>query len=362
LSDAISIKNLSKNYGTVQALRDVTLTVAKGEMMAVLGPSGCGKSTLLKVLAGLILTHHGEVYLDGRRIDHEPPQRRGIGFVFQNYALFERMTVADNILFGLRVRGAGKDKKKERLGELLAVTGLNGQEHKYPRQLSGGQQQRVALARALAPEPEVILLDEPLSALDIQVRRSLRHELKRIQQKTGVTTVIVTHDQEEAFMLGDRVAVMNDGRLEQVGVPLDVYHLPQNEFIATFVGENNVLQSVATQTELRVHGEIFARVSGSMQGNFRLYIRPEDLVLRRESRKKVGTGLHGVVLQTDFHGPFYSYTIILEDGRQLLARLAQPEAAALNLKPGEPVRVTGKPNLIVPCGEQPERPRTAVLA
>lgn len=346
MSDAIAVKNLTKYYGTVKALDSVTLSVAKGEMLAVLGPSGCGKSTLLKVLAGLIPSTNGEVHLGGRRVDGEPPQTRGMGFVFQNYALFERMTVAENILFGLRVRRAAREKKKERLEELLRVTGLTGQEHKFPRQLSGGQQQRVALARALAPKPGVILLDEPLSALDIQVRRHLRLELKKIQQTLGVTSIIVTHDQEEAFELGDRVAVMNRGRLAQIGTPRDVYHLPQNEFVAGFVGENNVLTGEVREGTLYVNGEFFSKVPRHANGAFTVYVRPEDLMLARESRKEAIPGMSAKVAQIRFNGPTYYYLLVTDDKRELSALLTRQDAAVLNLIPGDAVRVTGKPNLL----------------
>lgn len=351
MSDAIAVHKLAKHYGSVKALDQVTLSVAKGEMLAVLGPSGCGKSTLLKVLAGLTPATGGEVYLGERRVDHEPPQKRGMGFVFQNYALFERMTVAENIVFGLRVRKEKKAVKEQRLAELLAVTGLVGQEHKYPRQLSGGQQQRVALARAMAPSPGVILLDEPLSALDIQVRRSLRHELKHLQQKLGVTTIIVTHDQEEAFELGDRVAVMNGGRLEQIGTPRDVYHLPQNEFVAGFVGENNVLLGEVRAGTIYVNGEYISKAPRHANGFYRVYLRPEDLLLQRESKKEDLSGLVARVREIRFNGATYYYMLQAEGGLELSVLLPRPEAAMLNLIPDDTVRITGNPNLLVPMGQ-----------
>jgi sulfate/thiosulfate transport system ATP-binding protein len=232
----ITVSNARKNYGDFVALDDVSLEIPSGSLTALLGPSGSGKSTLLRAIAGLEGLDSGVVSIGGVDVTREPPQKRGIGFVFQHYAAFKHMTVRDNVAFGLTIRKRPKAEVRRKVDELLEIVGLDGFQHRYPAQLSGGQRQRMALARALAVEPEVLLLDEPFGALDARVRAELREWLRRLHEEVHVTTVFVTHDQEEAMEVADQIAVMNDGVIEQVGGPRDLYEDPASEFVMSFVG------------------------------------------------------------------------------------------------------------------------------
>jgi sulfate transport system ATP-binding protein len=241
---SILVRNVSKRFGNFVAVDDVSLEVESGSLTALLGPSGSGKSTLLRIVAGLEWPDSGEILLSGKDATALAPQKRNVGFVFQHYAAFKHMTVRDNIAFGLRVRRRPKTEIRERVDELLGLVQLQGFGHRYPAQLSGGQRQRMALARALAPEPQVLLLDEPFGALDARVRAELREWLRRLHDVMHVTTVFVTHDQEEAMEISDQIAVLNHGRLEQVGPPRELYDEPASEFVMTFVGDANVLGGV----------------------------------------------------------------------------------------------------------------------
>src|SRR5690242_4508433 len=234
---AIEAREITKRFGDFLALEDVSIDVASGSLTALLGPSGSGKSTLLRVIAGLERPDAGAVFISGREATALAPQKRGVGFVFQHYAPFTHMTVWENVAFGLRIRHRPKEEVAERVGRLLELVQLTGLGKRYPAQLSGGQRQRMALARALAPEPEVLLLDEPFGALDARVRAELREWIRRLHDEVHVTTVFVTHDQEEALELADRVAVLDHGRLEQVGAPSDLYDSPASEFVLRFVGD-----------------------------------------------------------------------------------------------------------------------------
>jgi putative spermidine/putrescine transport system ATP-binding protein len=237
----LELTGIQKRFGTTVAVEDFNLAAEKGEFVSFLGPSGCGKTTTLRMIAGFEVPTEGTISVDGKDITHRPPNRRNVGMVFQSYALFPNMSVADNIGFGLRVRKRPKDQIAQRVGELLELIHLPDKGNRYPYQLSGGQQQRVALARALAIEPEVLLLDEPLSALDAKIRVALRKEIRSIQRQLGITTVYVTHDQEEAMSLSDRVVVMSEGRVEQIGPPPDIYNFPATPFVASFVGTLNLV-------------------------------------------------------------------------------------------------------------------------
>jgi sulfate transport system ATP-binding protein len=238
---SLELQKVGKRFGTYTALDDVSLRVAEGELIALLGPSGCGKTTLLRILAGLETVDAGKVLFDGVDLTRTPAAARNVGLVFQHYALFEHMTVFDNVAFGLRVRGASRARVADRVRELLDQVRLDGFAARAPSQLSGGQRQRVALARALAAEPRVLLLDEPFGALDARVRQELRAWLRRLHTETRATTVLVTHDREDAFEVADRVAVMNAGRLEQVGAPVDVFHEPASAWVMRFLGDVNEL-------------------------------------------------------------------------------------------------------------------------
>ena len=235
----LELRGIRKEFGEVTALEGLSLEVGSGEFVSLLGPSGCGKTTALRIVAGFERPTGGELFVNDQDVTHVPANRRNMGMVFQAYSLFPNMTAKQNVEFGLRVRGADRAERHRRASELLELVGLSARADRYPHQLSGGQQQRVALARALAIQPAVLLLDEPLSALDAKVRVQLREEIKRIQTQLGITTLYVTHDQEEALSVSDRVVVMSEGRLEQVGVPADIYRNPRTPFVAEFVGTMN---------------------------------------------------------------------------------------------------------------------------
>jgi len=249
----LSIRNLTKRYGTFTALKSVSLDVYAGELICFLGPSGCGKTTLLRAVAGLDMQDEGRIEMGGKDVSHLPPSARDFGIVFQSYALFPNLTVAANVGYGLVNRRMPRAKIRERVDELLALVGLPDQGSKYPGQLSGGQQQRVALARALATSPSLLLLDEPLSALDARVRVRLRDEIKSLQRRLGVTTILVTHDQEEALAMADRIVVMNHGVIEQVGTPEEVYSRPATPFVADFIGTMNFIEAEISRTGARAH-------------------------------------------------------------------------------------------------------------
>ncbi|MCU0928558.1 MAG: putative 2-aminoethylphosphonate ABC transporter ATP-binding protein [Burkholderiaceae bacterium] len=281
----LALEGVAKQFGSFTALRGVDLQVARGEFVCFLGPSGCGKTTLLRIVAGLETPTRGRLLQAGRDITALPPAQRDYGIVFQSYALFPNLTVADNVAYGLVNRREPKDKVRARVAELLGLVGLPGSEGKYPAQLSGGQQQRIALARALATSPGLLLLDEPLSALDAIVRVHLRQEIKALQRRLGVTTIMVTHDQEEALSVADRIVVMNHGVIEQVGTPLEVYREPATPFVADFVGRVNVVPAVrGTEGRLRIGATEFQ--GNGLAGHGRagesvtVYLRPEDVLAR----------------------------------------------------------------------------------
>ena len=276
----LQLAGISKRFGQQQVLSQLDLTIGKGEFVCLLGPSGCGKTTLLRQIAGLDVPDSGHIVMDGRDITLLPPAQRDYGIVFQSYALFPNLSVADNIAYGLG--GARRDKAR-RVAELLALIGLDGIAGKYPAQLSGGQQQRVALARALATSPSLLLLDEPLSALDARVREHLRREIRSLQQKLGITTIMVTHDQEEALTMADRVVVMNAGRIEQCATPFTLYREPATRFVASFVGQGNCLAACSRSSQHATLGDVSLLLPaphGTPPGSaLTLFIRPEDLIL-----------------------------------------------------------------------------------
>jgi iron(III) transport system ATP-binding protein len=276
----LKLQGIRKEFGSFTALRDIELEVAQGEFVCFLGPSGCGKTTLLRIIAGLEAQSAGSVRQSGRDISRLPPAQRDYGIVFQSYALFPNLSVFDNVAYGLVNRRNSRKIVNARVAELLALVGLPDAGGKYPSQLSGGMQQRIALARALATSPGLLLLDEPLSALDALERLRLRQEIRSLQQRLGVTTIMVTHDQEEALSMADRIVVMNHGAIEQVGAPLDIYREPASPFVADFVGKVNVLSGTAEDGGLRV-GSLVLHSSGKPRsGNVRIYLRPEDIVAR----------------------------------------------------------------------------------
>jgi iron(III) transport system ATP-binding protein len=280
----LRIVNITKRFGAFTALNRINLEIRKGEFVCFLGPSGCGKTTLLRAIAGLDLQDEGTIFLNGRDVSHAEPSQRDFGIVFQSYALFPNLTVARNVGYGLVNRKWPRAKVAERVRELLALVGLPEQGEKYPLQLSGGQQQRVALARALATSPGLLLLDEPLSALDAKVRIRLRGEIRALQKRLGVTTIMVTHDQEEALAMADRIVVMNSGQIEQVGSPETIYRTPETAFVSDFVGHMTFLEAqVAAPGKVNIGGLVFevADPRGFLPGTrVKLAIRPEDVKTR----------------------------------------------------------------------------------
>ncbi|MEO7547405.1 MAG: putative 2-aminoethylphosphonate ABC transporter ATP-binding protein [Ramlibacter sp.] len=279
----LDLRSIRKEFGGFTALHSIDLGIRKGEFVCFLGPSGCGKTTLLRIIAGLEAQTAGEVWQSGpdgvlRNISRLPPAQRDYGIVFQSYALFPNLSVADNVAYGLVNRKTPRARISQRVSELVKLVGLPGSESKYPSQLSGGQQQRIALARALATSPGLLLLDEPLSALDALERLRLRSEIRALQQKLGVTTIMVTHDQEEALSVADRIVVMNHGVIEQVGTPLDIYREPASPFVADFVGKVNVIPAQVTAGHLHV-GRLRIPCDGADR-EARVYLRPEDVLAR----------------------------------------------------------------------------------
>ncbi len=282
----LELTDIQKRFGDVAAVEDFNLAAERGEFVSFLGPSGCGKTTTLRMIAGFERPTDGTIVVDGTDITHRPPNRRNVGMVFQSYALFPNMSVADNIGFGLKVRKTPKDQIRKKVGELLGIINLPDKGASFPYQLSGGQQQRVALARALAIEPQVLLLDEPLSALDAKIRIVLRKEIRSIQRQLGITTVYVTHDQEEALSLSDRVVVMSEGRIEQIGTPAEIYNFPATPFVASFVGTLNLIAARVVEAgtgrlsaegqELRAARPITEARDG---GIVTLALRPESIEL-----------------------------------------------------------------------------------
>ena len=309
LRDAfLRVEGLGRDFGRFTAMQDIRLEVAQGEFLCLLGPSGCGKTTLLRAIAGLDTPSRGKIFQAGREITRLPPSARDFGIVFQSYALFPNMSVAANIGYGLRGPAWPRARAAQRVAELLELVGLTAQAQRYPAQISGGQQQRVALARALATEPGLLLLDEPLSALDAIVRLHLRQELRAVQRRLGVTTVMVTHDQEEALGLADRVAVMDRGRVMQIGTPQEVYATPANPFVAGFVGRSSSFDAVVAGDGLRLRDGTHLRATAAHrhpEGTaVRVFIRPEDVILGGEgglSAELRGMEYLGATCRLDLH-------------------------------------------------------------
>ena len=336
------IDAVTQRYGTFNAVDHVTLDIKAGELIALLGPSGCGKTTLLRIIAGFILQTEGHVMIGENMVDGLPPNRRHVGIVFQNYALFPHMTIAENIAYGLAARGVSKADQQARVKEMLSLIKLDHIAERYPKQLSGGQQQRVALARALAVKPNILLLDEPFAALDKNLRLDMQIEIKRIQRLAGTTTVLVTHDQEEALSMADRVAVLNAGRLEQYAPPTEVYDKPTSLFVNTFVGTANTLpgklialNGVAT-VALDVGGDITVRaptVPIAVGDRVTVCMRPEHLRLADS-----GEGLAGIVEMGLPLGPSIVHEVRTADGRAL--KVTEPRATGSQPRaPGSAVRV-----------------------
>jgi len=305
---SIELRELHKHFGPTAAVSGVSLSACEGELLALVGPSGCGKTTLLRLIAGFERPDSGDVLLNGQSVLDQEPERRSVGIVFQDYALFPHMSVGENIGYGLRFLRLGRAERRMRVQELLRLIGLHELAEQRPNELSAGQQQRVALARALAPQPRILLLDEPLSALDAQLREELRSEIKRLQRELRITTIHVTHDQEEALAIADRVAVMNAGSIEQISPPQELYQYPQTEFVARFVGRGNLLSGVVTRSE---PGQLIIQLDGSetlrlsqdshllpINTRIQWLIRPERLALDGSRANR----LNGTIVGLEFLG------------------------------------------------------------
>jgi spermidine/putrescine transport system ATP-binding protein len=329
MQPVVHFKNVNKLYGELPAVEDLDLAIEPGQFVTLLGPSGCGKSTTLRMLGGFEDLTSGEIYLDGKPISHLPPHKRNVNIVFQDYALFPHLTVRRNIAFGLELKGMASGAIHKRVTELLSLVALQDYAERMPAQLSGGQRQRVALMRALAPDPNVLLLDEPLSALDAKLRQQMQIELKTIQQKTGKTFIFVTHDQEEALTMSDVIVVMNKGRIEQIGKPSELYARPHSRFVADFIGQSNLLEctivSVAgTVATFDWRGNVVhADVIGSTVtpgAHATLALRPETLYCLT-AKPEGRLALKGRIVRRVFKGAHTSITVTLENGASLVVQL-----------------------------------------
>jgi len=315
---SIRVENLEKRFNGFHAVRDVSFRVADGEFVTLLGPSGSGKSTILRCIAGLEEANSGLIEIKGQDVTHVPVQDRQIGFVFQHYALFRHMSILDNVAFGPRVRGVGKRERHEKARELLNLVGLTGMEHRKPSQLSGGQRQRVALARALAPEPQLLLLDEPFGALDARLRKELRAWLRELHDRIKLTSLLVTHDQDEAFELSDRVLVVNQGKIEQSAHPQEIFDQPATAFVASFVGETNHVEGVVDEGTVAWGPFRFKAIHLKQGTKAKVLFRPNDVYV--SSLREHG-GWPGVIQSIQFLGANVAFAIRLEDGSLLNAIL-----------------------------------------
>ena len=344
--DAISLHGVKKDFGNFTAISSVSFEISDNEFFTLLGPSGCGKTTLLRMIAGFEATSAGKIKLYGDEIENLPPNKRPVNTVFQNYALFPHMTVTENIGFGLQMLGWSKLSIDRRVIEMVELVKLDDFVNRKPSQLSGGQQQRVALARAMAPRPKVLLLDEPLSALDLKLRKDMRSELKKLQRDTGITFIFVTHDQEEALSMSDRIAVMSSGKVQQIGSPSEIYENPLNRFVADFIGETNLIDA----TVEKINGELIicrlssgqsltttinSNVSVGQSGAFS--VRPESLIMSKKQLNK--NDLKGTVGQATYLGTDTQFEILLDQDLALAVRLQNSVLNLENFRNGDQVFV-----------------------
>lgn len=343
---AISLKNVRKNFGSFTAISDVSFDIKDNEFFTLLGPSGCGKTTLLRLIAGFEDTTEGAIHLYGDEIENLPPNKRPVNTVFQNYALFPHMTVTENIGFSLKMLGWKVAEIEARVAEMVSMVQLNEFVHRKPSQMSGGQQQRVALARAMASRPKVLLLDEPLSALDLKLRQEMRSELKRLQRETGITFIFVTHDQEEALSMSDRIAVMSAGRVQQIGSPSEIYEFPSNKFVADFIGETNLLEVMIASVDGQklictlpsgkaLHALAAQPIEAGRRGMISL--RPERLTLAQSNGTE--SGLRGTLVDATYLGTDIQYGVQLDEGPVLTVRSQNNTGGLERFARGDPVTI-----------------------
>lgn len=327
-SSIIRLEHVKKNYGDLQVVKDMELDVKEGEFLTFLGPSGCGKTTTLRMIAGFEMPSEGVLSIDGKDMNAISPYKRPVNTVFQNYALFPHMTIFDNIAYGLKIRKLSKEEIREKVLNVLQLVQLSGYENRKPDQLSGGQKQRVAIARALVNEPKVLLLDEPLGALDMKLRKQMQVELKRLQRRVHITFIYVTHDQEEALTMSDRIVIMNAGRIEQIGTPKEIYNEPKTQFVADFVGESNLfygyMGAPKENNEIPMileNGEVSVKNKGFEEGEIAyVSIRPESTLLSMEPVP--GFSLEAMVKEIVFMGSVNRVLVVLQEGKELKVNFA----------------------------------------
>lgn len=323
----IEVRNLSKSFGDFHAVQNVSFEIEKGHLIGLLGPSGGGKTSILRMLAGLESPTSGDILFHGKRVNDLPPQERGIGFVFQNYALFKHMTVYDNIAFGLKVKKIPKDQIRDRVMSLVELTGLKGFEHRHVHQLSGGQRQRVAFARALAPEPQLLLLDEPFAAIDAKIRTELRTWLKEMIERVGITSIFVTHDQDEAIEVADEIMIIGKGKLEQKGTPWEIYKNPETPFVASFIGESTIVEDLSVLKGFE---------SAASRPGTKALIRPEYIEIGKPGEIRLASAtLDATVKALHFRGSEWMVELQVGAVKLITYRSLEKEV----LQPGEPVHV-----------------------
>ncbi|ALJ18486.1 ABC transporter ATP-binding protein [Microbacterium sp. No. 7] len=353
MSINISIRDVVKKYGDVTVIEGMSLEIRESEFFTLLGPSGCGKTTLLRMIAGFNSIQGGDIYFNEKRINDVDPAKRRIGMVFQNYAIFPHLSVRKNVEFGLKNANVSRGEIRDRAQEYIELVQIERWADTMPDRLSGGQQQRVALARALVTSPDVLLMDEPLSNLDAKLRVEMREVIREIQQRVGITTVYVTHDQEEAMAVSDRIAVMRDGTVQHLGTPPELYHRPRNEYVSTFIGRSNTFTAELDGESLRIAGRAFP-LPGRLydppaSGRVRLSVRPEQLVIDERGDR----GIPGTIVHSVFLGRTIQYAVDLEDGTQV--EIVETSHFAQPLSPGTAVRVdveTSRINVFDEAGER----------
>jgi len=343
--DVIVLDHVTKRFGDFVAVHDASFAIGRGEFFSMLGPSGCGKTTTLRMIAGFESPTSGQIVLDGQDVSRTPPYRRNVNTVFQQYALFPHMSVFDNVAFGLRSRKVPKREVTGLVGEILEIVRMTDFARRMPVQLSGGQQQRVALARALVNKPSALLLDEPLAALDLKLRQAMQLELKRIQRDTAVTFIFVTHDQQEALTMSDRIAVMSDGWVEQIDTPADIYHRPATPFVAGFIGEANLLSGRLDHHVDRLasvelaSGAVLVPDRPGAEGSVLVMVRPEKVRVGRDEPAAGSEGIPATVREVIFRGPSVHVGLVATDGVDLVAHVADDRSLA-DLRPGDAVWAT----------------------